>query len=126
MLPSREAIGRVWAQLKEESARQDRSVFETSSMMAVTAARAFPHGIRWLSASAGVGATRTGHIVAGALLDHYRQTLREIQQIGYASYAGRQLRPYIRAAVNQFSPKRPTLTQRLLKTRSHDTRDHSL
>ena len=114
-LPSRETIGNLWAHLKTESARQERSVFETSSMMAVSAAQALPGGVRWLSASARVGATRTGHIVAAALLDHYTQTLSEIQQVGYLAYAGRQFRPYVRAAVNQFSPKRRTLTQRLLE-----------
>ena len=61
-LPSRETISDVWAQLKAESARQDRSVFETSSMLAVAAARSIPDGVRWLSASARVGATRTGHM----------------------------------------------------------------
>ena len=112
-LPSRETIGEVWAQLKAESVRQDRSVFETSSMMAVSAARSLPDGVRWVSASARVGATRTGHIFAAALLDHYRQTLGDMQRAGYVAYAGRQLRPYVRAAVDQFSPKRRTLTQRL-------------
>src|SRR5207247_3742473 len=34
-LPSRDTIATMWAQLKAESARQDRSVFETSSVMAV-------------------------------------------------------------------------------------------
>jgi hypothetical protein len=57
---------------------------------------------------------RTGHVVAAALLDHYRQTLSEIRQVGYLTYAGRQFRPYVRAAIDQFSPKRRTLTQRLL------------
>jgi len=114
-LPSLEAISNVWAQLKTESARQDRSVFETSSMMAVSAARALPEGARWLSVSTLVGATRTGEIFAGALLDHYRQTLSEIQQVGYLTFAGRQLGPYVRAAVDQFSPKRRTLTQRLFE-----------
>lgn len=114
-LPSRDTITNVWAQLKAESARQDRSVFETSSVMAVSAARALPGGVRWLSASARVGATRTGHIFAAALLDHYRQTLSEIQQVGYLAYAGRQFRPYLRAAVDQFSPKRRTLTQHLFE-----------
>ena len=83
--------------------------------MAVSAARALPGGARWLSASARAGATRTGHIVAMALLDHYRQTLSEIQQVGYLAYAGRQCRPYVRAAVDQFSPKRRTLTQHVLE-----------
>jgi hypothetical protein len=114
-LPSPDTISNLWAQLKAESARQDRSVFETSSVMAVSAARAVPGGVRWLSASARVGAARTGHIVAAALLDHYRQTLSDIQQVGYLAYAGRQFRPYVRAAAAQFSPKRRTLTQRLLE-----------
>ena len=114
-LPSRDTIGRVWAQLTTESARQDRSVFETSSMVAIAAARALPNGVRWLSASTRVGATRTGHIFAAALLEHYTQTLSEIQQVGYLAYAGRQCQPYVRAAVDQFSPKRRTLTQRLLE-----------
>ena len=113
-LPSRETITHIWTQLKTESARQERSVFETSSMMAVAAVRAFPEGLRWVSASARVGAMRTGHIVYAALLDHYTQTLSEIRQVGYLTYAGRQFRPYVRAAIDQFSPKRRTLTQRVL------------
>ena len=114
-LPSGEIISDIWTLLKTESARQKRSIFETSSMMAIAAARSVPDGMRWLSASARVGATRTGHIVAAALLDHYAQTLSEIRQVGYLAYGRRQFRPYVRAAVNQFSPKRRTLTQRLLE-----------
>ena len=70
-LPSRETIGAVWAQLKNAAARQDRSVFETSSMLAVSAARGFPDGVRWLSASAMVGATPQA-VLADTLLDTTR------------------------------------------------------
>jgi hypothetical protein len=114
-LPSRETIRGVWSQLKTESARQNRSVFETSSMMALSTARSVPEGVRWLSASALVGATRTGQIFAAALLDHYKRTLGEIGETGYVTYAGRQLRPYVVAAARQFSPARPSLTERLLR-----------
>jgi hypothetical protein len=114
-LPSKETISAVWTDLKAESARQERSIFETSSVMAVSAARALPGGVRWLSASARVGAARTGQVFAAALLDHYRETLSEIRDTGYLTYAGRQFRPYLRAAAGQFSPKRRTLTQRLLE-----------
>ena len=58
---------------------------------------------------------RTGNIIAAALLDHYTQTLNEMRQVGYLAYARRQFQPYVRAAVNQFSPKRRTLTQRLFE-----------
>ena len=114
-LPPRDTISRMWAQLKAESARQDRSVFEISTVMALSAARTLPGGVRWLSASAQVGATRTGHVFAAALLDHYTHTLSEMQRAGYLSYVGRQLRPYVRAATDQFSPTRRTLTQQLLE-----------
>jgi hypothetical protein len=113
-LPSRETIAGLWSQLKSESTKQNRTVFETSSMMAVSAVRSVPEGFKWLSASTKVGAKRTGQVFAAALLDHYRETLREIQQTGYATYTVQQLRPYVYAAANQFSPKRQTLTERLL------------
>jgi hypothetical protein len=114
-LPSWDTVSQVWAQLRTESARQNTSVFETSSVMAVSTVRALPDGVRWLSASARVGATRTGHIVAAALLDHYTQTLSEMRGVGYVAYAGQQLRPYVRAAAAQFSPTRRTLTDRLME-----------
>ena len=67
-LPSREAIGQLWTQLKSESARQDRSVFEMSSMLAVSAAGKLPDSVRWLSASAKSAASRTGCVFGAALL----------------------------------------------------------
>jgi hypothetical protein len=114
-MPSRETIGGLWSHLKGESERQGRSVFETSSMMAVSAVRAVPGGVRWLSASARVGASRSTQVLAGAVLDHYRETLAELQAIGYVEYARRQFQPYVRGALAQFSPARPTLTQRALE-----------
>ena len=114
-LPSKDTISDVWNQLKTEAARQNTSVFQTSSVMAVSAARALPDSLRWLSASARVGATRTGQILAAALLDHYRHTLSEIREVGYLSYANRQFRPYVRAAVHQFSPNRRTVTERVIE-----------
>jgi hypothetical protein len=118
-LPSRETVGAMWALLKAESARQDRSVFETSSLVAVSAVRAFPDRARWFYASARAGAARTGEIVAAAVLEHYSQTLAEMRHTGYAAFAARQFRPYVRAAVDQFSPKRRTLTERLLDRFRH-------
>ena len=113
-LPSRAAIGKQWEQLKEESTRQGRSIFETSSLMAIAAVRALPARARWLTVSTGVGARRAGKVLAADLLDGYGQTLDELRQVGYLAYARRQLSPYLRACVDQFSRQRRTLTQRLL------------
>lgn len=114
-LPSPEIITSVWSQLKAESARQNRSVFETSSMMALSAVQSVPNGVRWLSSATLVGATRTGQVFASALLDHYKQTLSDIRETGYLPYAGQHVRPYVVAAAGQFSPARRSLTERLLQ-----------
>ena len=113
-LPSPETIANQWQALKQESARQGRSVFETSSLMAVSAVRALPNKVRLLSASARAGAQHTGKLVVTTILDHYSATLNELREVGYLTYAKRQLSPYLRACVDQFSPQRRTLTQRLL------------
>jgi hypothetical protein len=105
MLPSRDAIGAMWNQLKVESARQERSVFETSSLIAVSAVRA--------------GVVRSGEMMGAALFEHYERTLAEMRQAGYAAFAARQFRPYFQAAIKQFSPKRRSLTERILSRFRH-------
>ena len=116
-LPSTTAIRDVWAQLKSESARQQRSVFQVSSVMAMSAAGRLPDHLRWLSASATLAAGRTGRVFAASLLEDYRRTLGDIAEVGFVGYAVRQFRPYVRAAAGQFSPARRTLTERLLGRR---------
>jgi hypothetical protein len=113
-LPSAEMITGLWERLRAEAAAQDRTLFETSSALALSAARGLPEGVRWFSASAAVGAGRTGRVLGSALLDHYRKTLDEVRQTGFAEYTTTQLRPYVKAAVAQFSPEQKTLTERLL------------
>jgi hypothetical protein len=121
-LPSRETITGLWRQLTTEARRQDRSIFETSSLLALSAAAG--ERVRWLSASTRVGAMRAGQLFGAALLDHYTQTLGDIQRVGYGAYAARQLRPYVRAAASQFSPRHQTLTERLVeKVARFRTRD---
>jgi hypothetical protein len=119
-LPSPARIGDQWDALKQESARQGRSVFETSSLMAVSAVRSLPGKALWLSRSAGVGATHAGKILSTSILDSYSQTLNELREVGYLAYAKRQLSPYVRACVEQFSPERRTLTQKLLERTRKD------
>ncbi len=119
-LPSPTAVSTQWEQLKQESTRQGRSIFETSSLMAIAAVRAVPGKARWLSASTRVGARRAGKLLAADVLDGYSQTLHELRTVGYLTYAKRQLSPYLRACVDQFSLQRRTLTQRLLRRARKD------
>lgn len=107
-LPAADAVWNSWKELKREAEVQKRPVFEMSSLMALSA-------VRWVGLSATLAAQRTGKIVTGALLDHYSQTLKEIQKAGYLGYWAQEFRPYLKAAALQFSPGRGSLTQRLLR-----------
>jgi hypothetical protein len=113
-LPSTRKIGHQWQRLRQEATRQGRSVFEISSVVALSAMRTLPDKARWLSASAHVGAVYAGTRFSAAILAHYSQTLSELREVGYLTYAKRQMTPYLRACVEQFSQQRETLTQRLV------------
>jgi hypothetical protein len=114
-LPSPELLRRNWNTLKQEAAAQGRSVFQLSSVLALSAVSRLPENVRWLSRCAGLAARRTGQLFAGTLLDHYTQTLKDIRETGYLSYWAREFRPYLVAAARQFSPRRGSRTQRALR-----------
>jgi hypothetical protein len=109
-LPSRSAVMRLWTELPAEAAAQDRSVFELSSLLAISAVGALPQRARVLSKASAVALGKGGAVLAAELLQHYRATLREIHDEEFLSYGTRQLTPYVRAALTVFSPQRQTLT----------------
>ncbi len=114
-LPSPDLLRRHWEELRKEAAAQGRSVFEMSSLMALSAIAGVPENLRWLSKCAQTAARRTGQLFAGAMLDHYSQALKDIRQTGYLAYFTREFRPYLRGAAEQFSPRKTTLTERYLR-----------
>jgi hypothetical protein len=114
-LPSAELVRGHWEEFKSEAARQNRSVFELSSMMAVAAMSRAPDTLLRLGRAAKGAARRTGQLFATGVLDHYSDVLREIGERGYAAYWAQEFRPYLRAAAEQFSPKHRSLTAKLFK-----------
>ncbi|PYS04146.1 MAG: hypothetical protein DMG12_10720 [Acidobacteria bacterium] len=116
-LPTLESLGSVWTGMKQEAREQNRTVFEVSSLMAMSAIADLPQRTRWLSASVRLAVNKTGSVMAGILLVHYRTTLKQIHESGYYRYAVHQFRPYLYAAASQFSPRRRSLTERLLLKR---------
>jgi hypothetical protein len=85
--------------------------------MALAAVRELPANVRWLSRAVRVSGRRAGEALASGLLDHYRKSLAEIREVGYVRYWLREFRPYLKGALRQFSTKRVSTTERLLKTR---------
>lgn len=114
-LPSVKDISSRWEELKDEASRQGRSIFETSSVLAISAVRALPGRVRWLSSSTRAGAVRTGKFLSAAILEDYSRTLNELREVGYVTYARRQLSPYLRACVDQFSRQQRSMTERLIE-----------
>jgi len=113
-LPSGDALGRSWEELKATAAAEGRPVFQVSTLMALATVSRIPENLLWLSRCAKGAARRTGQILAGVLLDHYSGTMKEIRSTGYVAYGVREFRPYLKAAASQFSPRRVTLTERML------------
>lgn len=113
-LPSRSAVIGIWRDLRDEAAAENRSVFELSSLLALSAVGNLPERARVLSKSAAVAVGRSGAVLSDALLEHYRSTLGEIHATGYLAYGRRQLAPYVRAALAVFGPRQDTLTARLV------------
>src|SRR5580658_1791532 len=114
-LPSPLLVREQWEELKQEAAGQHRTVLELSSLVALSTVRAVPGNLLWLSRCARTATLRTGQFFAEGLLDHYRDTLKEIRDAGYLAYWTREFRPYLRAAAGQFSPAHRSLTERLLQ-----------
>jgi hypothetical protein len=121
--PRTNTIRDLWSDIKDEARKQNRTVFQVSSVMAMSAINNVPERARWLSASARTAARKAGTTVASVLLEDYRTTLARIRETGYARYATRQFRPYLSAAASQFSTRRRSFTEQLLtRKRQRSTR----
>ncbi len=116
-LPSADVVTGTWRSIKQEARAQGRSTFEMSSVMALSAVGTLPETVYRLSRSALVAGETTGQMFAGPLLEHYRQTLVDIREVGFFKYWTRQFRPYLHTAAAQFSPDRGSLTERVLSFR---------
>ena len=100
---------------EDRRGKGSRSVFEMSSLIALSTVRNLPENVVWLSKVARSATLQTGHFFADGLLDHYSATLQEIRGAGFRAYWVGEFRPYLRAAAEQFSPGHESLTQRLLR-----------
>jgi hypothetical protein len=114
-LPSRADITGLWTDLRAAAAEQNRSVFDISSLLAVSAVGELPRRARLLSRSATLAARKSGDAMSEALLEHYRTTLANIRETGFLAYGTRQLSPYLKAALKGFSSDQQTLTERFVR-----------
>jgi hypothetical protein len=114
-LPSRAAVTGLWSELRRSATEQNRSIFEVSSLLAVSAVAELPRRARLLSRSATLAARKSGGAMSEALLEHYRTMLARMRETGFLAYGTRQLSPYLKAALKGFSSEQQTLTERFVR-----------
>ena len=113
-LPSASTVTRLWPHLRATAEREQRSLFQVSSLLALAAVGDLPERARVLSKSAAIVLRHGGAAVSNALLEHYRGSLRQLREVGYLRYGVEKLTPYTRAALGALDPARETLTDKLL------------
>jgi hypothetical protein len=114
-MPSKEELMSSWLELKKEAVRQNCSVFELSSLLALSTVTQLPAKALWLSQCATAAAGKTGMLFGRTLLANYTATLKDIRKAGYLHYWARQLTPYLSAAAHNFSPSQSSYTERFLQ-----------
>jgi hypothetical protein len=105
-LPSQEELARVYKGLRDEAARENRSLLEVSSGI----------GLAFLLSARNVSRT---HLMAP-----YREDWEPLRKEGFAAYATRVGRPYAKAVAGHFRPERETYTERFLTRNEPGTEFH--
>lgn len=116
-LPTPASLERIWAELSELAREQNRSVFAVCSTLALSTIREIPANLLWLSRAAVAATNRTGEVLGGVLLNHYRRALEEMASVGFMAFWSRQFRPYLRAAAEQFTMAKESSTEQLIRKR---------
>jgi hypothetical protein len=114
-IPGIDRLQAVWDDIRAEAAKQDRSVFTVSSLLALSSVRRVPANVLWLSRAARSAAMRTSKVLGEAVLDHYVETLADIRRAGFLAWWTHEFEPYLRGAAEQFAPEKKTLTERFLR-----------
>jgi hypothetical protein len=117
-LPRVRDLEDIWLRLVKSAEAQNRSVFTVCSTIAVTALTHVPANLLWLSRAAAIAAKRTGEILGETLLQHYVQSLEEINRVGFVEYWKCGFRPYLKGAAELFLPANESTTEKLLRRRS--------
>ncbi len=109
ILPQAE-VERMWGDMQAIASKEEVSVFEVSSAMALHSLdRVASVGRGALSSTRAAGRLFDRHVI-----DHYRTALTDIEQKGYYATLAETSQPYIDAVWTNFSTDKTTITEDLL------------
>jgi hypothetical protein len=109
-----EEVKSMLTEMKEVARREDKSLYEISSAMAMNAVNRLERSGR--SAVTGLKVGRA--LLDRTILDYYRQALNDIGRDGYYGYVNRSSRPYLRAIRRHLAWGNITWTERYFLSRS--------
>jgi hypothetical protein len=99
---NRQALMREWESLKKVVANRETVEADWEQLKSIAAAQKKP--LMEVSTAVALNTLRCGRKMwADPILEHYSKTLGEMNEIGFAAYASREMRPYWRAAVANFA-----------------------
>jgi hypothetical protein len=112
-----ERIVSIWTRMCATAGSLQRSVFDLSSLVALSTVTRLPGGFVWFGRSTKVAASRAAGLFTEQILDHYSTTLDSIAQQGFGQWWAAEFRPYLAAAASQFSPGRRSWSEKMLGRR---------
>ena len=118
--PGIELLERQWRGLRATAMREGRSVFELSTVMALSAVTRLPGQFVWLGKSARAAARRASQLLSVNILDHYTRTLEEIREQGLLPWGTREFRPYLAGAARAFHPGKRTWTEGVVGRKANE------
>ena len=99
---NRAALMKEWESLKKVVADREKVEADWEQLKSIAAAQRKP--LMEVSTAVALNTLRCGRKMwADPILEHYSKTLGEMGEIGFTAYAGREMAPYWRAAVDNFS-----------------------
>ena len=102
---NRKALMREWEDLKKSvGASASRPQVEAEWEQLKCTAQQQRKPLMQVSTAVALNTLRCGRkMLADPILDHYRKTIADLNEVGFTSYAGREMAPYWRAAAASFS-----------------------
>ena len=114
-------IDTLWVQIETVAEEQNVPATQVEGVMTLDLVNWGKKGVGTVTA---VGQT-TGDLFGTHILESYNNTLNRITKVGFPTYIGNHMEPFLNTAINHFDPQTRSWTETtLLKTRSQDEGDH--
>jgi hypothetical protein len=111
-----EEVNRIYDGMKDAALKQNRSIYEISSALGMSAMNQLERSGK----TAVTGARVARAIMDRTILQYYSRGLEELAEEGYYRYVARTSKPYLKAIARHMTRKNITWTERYFLSRAWD------